>query len=419
MLSRRSFLQVGYLGLGGVTLADLLALRQLRASTASPAAESAIFILLAGGPSHIDTWDPKPDAPAGIRGEFQSIATSIPGIRFTDQLPRLARDINRFSLVRSVSHTTIVHEPGQRYVLTGVKNARPDAPTLGAVIARFQPSPGAMPNFAAVPSLPGPSAGELGQSCEPYHVFGDGGRLAALGPATNDALVEFRRRFELLQAIDQAQRASTWTSNSLSIRRESYRQAFELLQLDKLRSVANLESEPAEVRDRYGRTHVGDYLLIARRLIESGTRFVTVVLGGWDTHFDAYPVLREQLPPLDQGLSALLGDLDDRGLLASTLVAALGEFGRTPLISSRGGRDHWPAAFTALLAGGGIVGGRIVGATDAQGAQPIDQPFGPEDIAFTVLSQLGIDPSRTQVPPTGRILLTTGRRIGELLSAGL
>lgn len=416
MHSRRSFLQVGYLGLGGLSLPDLFSARRVHASSPTPAATSAIFILLAGGPSHIDTLDPKPGAAAEIRGEFKAIPTAIPGVRFSDQLPLLARDLSRFSVVRSISHSVVIHDPGQRYILTGVKNPRSDIPSLGSVVALYKRSHEVMPTFAAIPAI-GPTAGELGQSCEPYNVLGDSGRLIGLGPREADAkaIKELQRRFDLLQSIDDTSPSEGIDSELLRIRRDSYRQAFELLRSDRLRNVANLDTEPSATRDRYGRTDVGNYLLIARRLIEAGTRFVTVILGGWDTHINGFATLRALLPPLDQGLSALLWDLDERHRLPSTIVAAMGEFGRTPQVNAQVGRDHWPAAMSVLLAGGGIAGGRVIGSTDKQGAQPMTVPHAPEDVAFTVLNQLGIEPAKTQVPPTGRILLTSGRRITELL----
>jgi hypothetical protein len=446
-VSRREFLSVGTVGLLGLTLPDVLR-HEARARGASPGprsagfgrAQSLIFLYLQGSPSHIDTWDPKPDAPAEYRGEFQPIATTAPGMMLSEVLPMLAGQAQRFTLVRSlgVKPRGLTNHGAAIYMLmtgydpsnfspTGlaVPPSREDLPSVGALIARYRPTDGGtLANVAlggpvreGSVSGVGQSAGVLGGAYNPYQMYDDPTlplRLDSLTLPSDVTLGRLQARIDLRARLGQGNTlaASDSGAGAADDFDGYYHQAFSLLESARAARAFQLDVEPAPLRERYGATKFGQSCLLARRLIERGSRFVQVNWpsgsdtepvagpdGSWDTHRNNFPMLRDwRCPVFDRALSALLEDLATRGLLESTLVVAIGEFGRSPRIGAPttnnvgpGGRDHWPACYTCLLAGGGVPGGQVYGASDRYGAYPERQPVHPYDLLATLYHALGID----------------------------
>ncbi len=446
-LGRRDFLRVG----GGLAVAGFLGQDLAATGRRRPAARSCILIYLLGGPPHLDLFDLKPDAPAEVRGPFKPIATSLPGLRICEHLPRLAGLADRYALVRSFSHNNHNHTPMIYYTLTGrpvdqpgVDNdvrppQRTDFPHLGAVLARFKPSPQGLPGYIAVPEvavrsstrgefrrarplLRGGGAGFLGPLFDPLGVNGEPGAseaVPALGSARDVSGERLERRAALLSLLEGGGPALPGTRPHHDLRR----QAVVLSGAGKAPAVFSLDGEPAALRERYGSHRFGKALLLARRLAEAGVPMIAVhfnemtVCDGWDTHTKNFEALKgELLPMVDQGLSALLEDLAQRGLLDRTVVAMMGEFGRTPRINAAAGRDHWGLCQSVLLAGGGIGGGRVHGSSDRIGAYPKADPVDPVDVHATLYHCLGLDPEQTVVDHLRRPYpLSTGKAIEALL----
>jgi len=414
-IARREVLRIG--GVGALSLwggAQFEA--QVAASVAGPSlrawgrARSVIFFSLWGGPAHQDTFDLKPDAPAEFRGEFQPIETSVSGTRICEYLPKLARLAHRYALVRSITHEDTAHESALYTELTGWPHPQPntnpgpapsDYPPYGTVMGVLRPPTGPVPPYVVVGNIQatrvGQTGGFLGQSRGPF-VIEKGAHEAdfsvpdlVLGAELPAMRLDRRRR--LLDQVDAASLSGPSGSDSGSIQRR----AFELLSSSRLRSGFAIDQESQATRERYGLHDVGQNLLLARRLVEVGVPAIQVSWnhrGPWDTHGDNFNSLKGSLlPRLDQSLSTLLTDLHDRGLLDQTLVLVTGEFGRTPKINELAGRDHWPNCYSALLAGGGIQGGRVYGESDATAAYPVSDAVGPWDIGATVLHCAGIDPA--------------------------
>jgi hypothetical protein len=464
MTSRRSILRWGSLGLVGLNLVDLLR-ANASAETKRRSARSCILFFLEGGPAHQDLWDMKPDAPAEIRGEFQPIATSAPGIHVCEHLPLTAQQMHHVALVRSVHHSVVDHNAGSYYALTGrspfkggqliIHDDVGNFPPIGAVLSRLRPTERALPAFVHVPEimsnngydLPGQRAGFLGAAYDPL-VTGDASLPdygpPGLGLPAEVPLERLERRQRLLASLDESL-VGLAEEPSLDRRDIHCRKAFELLTSSDARRAFDLSAEPDAVRRRYGlpdRTdrsrearqfgglpHLGQCLLLARRLIEAGVRLVTVGTGrrfdqSWDTHRQHFPLLKQSLLPyFDRAFSALLADLDERGLLAETLVVAMGEFGRTPKLgqitsgagADAAGRDHWPHCYTVLFAGGGIRGGTIFGQSDRWAAFPARDPVTPEDIAATIYAAMGLDAQIRLTDPFGQPQsIALGSAIGEL-----
>ena len=408
-ISRRGLLTAGALScLGSQNLSGLLATPPNTQSKSPP--RSAIVVFLAGGLSPLDSLDPKPDAPVEIRGEFGSIATATPGIRLSDQLPQLARRLNRFTLVRSMAHSQGDHRLAERQALSGERFTSVDTPSIGSVVAH-QVGWQVPPAYTAIPRQPS-DAGVLGPACNAFSVLGDGGQLLAQSPRKQ------RRngRRALLRLLDEGSAAGATANSSELTRDEAYQQSLELLSSQAFRDTINAELEPAAVRERYGEHELGHHLLLARRLVEAGSRFVLVPVPGWDTHRDNFTSLRSQLPPLDNALSALIDDLADRDRLDSTAVLVLSEFGRTPRVNRYSGRDHWPRAMTAIWCGGADSGGRTLGATDPKGQAPRSNSISPGDLAATVLAHVGIHARGVALPPAGRLLLPDTKLITSLVA---
>lgn len=439
-LHRRALLHLGVLGGVGLSLEQLIATATAQDRRRPRAASSCILFFLEGGPSHIDLWDMKPEAPAHVRGEFRPIATSAAAIEVCEHLPMLARQMHHVAVIRSVHHQIVDHNAGSYYMLTGhsptvgsrliVGDEPTNFPPFGAVVAKFNQDGASLPSFVHLPDimsnngheLPGQRAGFLGARFDPF-VAGDPSapdyRVPGLVIPDEMSLDQIANRQGLLARLDRRLVAG----GSLHAMDAHVRRAFELLASPATRRAFDLKQEPQRIRDRYGMPdrvdrsiearqfgglpHLGQCMLLARRLVEAGVKLVTVGTGrrfdqSWDTHRKHFPLLkRSLLPYADRAFSALLEDLSDRGMLDDTLVVALGEFGRTPKLgqitssagADAGGRDHWPHCYSVLLAGGGIRGATVYGASDRFGAYPRDNAVTPEDIAATIYHALGIDPA--------------------------
>ncbi len=461
VINRRTLLTASALGLAGLTRFGTA--RAAAAPSAAPA-KSVILFWLSGGASHIDTWDMKPDAPVEYRGEFKPIATSAPGVRLCEHLPRLSRQAHHLAVVNSLGHYgrgTGDHHAGYYYNLTGrepdptfrqlLNNRKPqpdDWPFMGAVAASKLPPHPHLPSLIALPqkpgfpeyTRPGQFAARLGSDFDPVYLLGNLDRPTEFStPAlTLEGDVDAERlqsRRQLLQALDGAVREAEQTAPMRQLDRQEEK-AFTLLGAPRTRAAFDLEQEPAAVRERYGNTVNGMSLLLARRLVEAEVPFVTVYWledpkqdpscksgGGWDTHGNNFGCLRNHLlPEFDRCFSALLADLHDRGLLSQTLVLVTSEMGRTPKVgdprsggAAGGGRDHWTNCMSVLLAGGGVRGGQVYGASDRIAAYPADRPVAPEDVARTVYHALGIS-DNTGTDREGRPfdLLPEGRALTEL-----
>jgi len=418
---RRDFLRLGTAGLLGLSLADWLRLEA--GAKARKKAGRVIMVWLAGGPATIDMWDLKPQAPEGIRGEFKPIKTPVAGVHVCEHLPRMAKVLDRCTLVRSVHHNVAAHGPGTVYLTTGNRpSPAVEYPSLGALAARVLPAPVGVPSHVHFRGAGAPSsAGYLGAAYNPFEVA-DGpeeGRLKAPGVSlpSGFSLADLEDRDQLLRRFDTSFRALDKADLAASLDK-FHQQALDILRSDKTKKAFDLDREPKSVRDRYGREPFGQGALVARRLVEAGVRFVTIGLGGWDTHAGNFATLRARLlPRLDQTLSALIEDLDGKGLLDSTVVYCAGEFNRTPKVNAGAGRDHWARSMAVLLAGGGLRRGSVHGSTDAQGMVPASDPCSPDDVSATVFHCLGIDPQRQLMTSAGRpiALFREGKVLDKLL----
>jgi hypothetical protein len=403
--TRRDFLRVGAAGLFGLTLADLL-----RADTRpgrKTKATGVIQVWLGGGPSTIDMWDLKPDAPANIRGDFRPIPTKADGVQICEHLSKTAGVMNRCALVRSLSHEITAHSAGSIYMATGqVPSAAQDYPALGALAAKLLPATSTMPPYvvfdtAKTAGYPG-GPGYLGSAFGPFEVEGANAKIDGLGLPAGFTPKQLADRKKLRDQFDARFKALDAADVPAGLDRFQ-QQAVDILRSDKTRSAFDTTKEPAKVRDSYGPSPFGQSVLTARRLIEAGARFVTVGLGNWDTHAGNFQTLQGQLlPQLDAALAALIADLDTRGLLDSTVVYCAGEFGRTPRVNGQAGRDHWARAMAVFLAGGGLRRGFVLGGTDANGTAPVGDPCTPADVAATVFHLLGVEPSQGMRTPAGR-----------------
>jgi Protein of unknown function (DUF1501) len=414
--SRREVLRIGTLGFLGLGLGDWFRLRALagRGADGSPRAKSCILIWQAGGPSHLDTFDPKPGATADVRGEFKPIATSVPGLSISEVFPNLAKVMNKVTLIRSMTSPESDHDRAAHHMMTGYRPSPALVyPGYGSVLSKTRESTrGMMPPFVAVPEAPlFGSSGYLTPAYDPFTVAGDpntpGFRVANLTPPDKLTLERLLRRRDMVKSLDDF--AHDVAETPLTSSRDQFAQrAYSLLTSSTAQSAFKIQEEPEKVRDKYGRTTAGQACLLARRLVEAGVSFVTVNDRGsnqlgWDTHAQNFPAIKNTLaPPIDKGLSALLEDLSERGLLETTLVVMMGEFGRTPKINPNAGRDHHGRANSVILFGAGVPGGFVLGKTDAQGDSPIDRPVTPNDLASVLYHKLGVDPETKFDAPDGR-----------------
>ncbi len=433
--SRRDFLQVGLSSLGGLTLPQLLNLRAEASDNPSKTANDTrcILVWLDGGPSHYETFDPKPEAPDEIRGEFGTVKTSVPGVHFCELVPQLAKSLDKYTVVRSIAHKQNNHGAGNHYLMTGRPTPVPVGcgahvtfhPSLGSVVSKERNLRNGLPGYVSMPRMSrsgGPNF--LGATYAPFVLSNDPNsssfkvRDVSIPDVIADPRAENRR--ELRATLDNLERIQDKVAADPAVSiDEFYRQSYELVYSKPAQEAFDISREPEKTRERYGRNGFGQRLLLARRMTEVGVPFVTVYSGGWDHHTNIFPSLKDKaLPPVDQGLSALIEDLYERGSLDNTLVICLGEFGRTPKINDRGGRDHWSFAMSVLMAGAGIPGGQIVGATDVKGYYANDNVYSPEDFAASLYTKMGIDPNQILHTPAGRPvqLIDNGRLIKELFA---
>lgn len=410
--SRRSFLQAGALGLGGLTISDWLKLKAQGAVRSSAVGRNVILFWLSGGPGHMETWDPKPLAPAEYRGPLGAIATSVPGIQFGELMPEQARLAHHLAVVRTVKHGSGDHTKGNHWMLTGFEgpafnspdNRQQRRPAMGSAVAHLHGAnqPG-MPPYVAVPNLRGGTdnlfhyAAYLGGRWNPFVVNSDPNEAAyAVKDLTlvNGLTVQrLADRRGLLQALDRYQTAAEVQMQDMD---EHQQAAFDLITGNRARDAFDVTRETGELRDKYGRHTFGQSALVARRLVEHGVSFVTVNCVPWDHHGSPGQYKTEEgakllIPPLDHAIAALVEDLIDRGLYDTTLIVAMGEFGRTPRMNANAGRDHWGNTFSVLFGGGGLKMGQTIGRSSARGEEVVDRPVDPQDIAATIYHHLGID----------------------------
>ena len=420
---RRQWLQLGIGGLVGGSFTELLRLRDLHAAELPNGKKpsSCILIWMDGGPTHLETFDLKPEAPSEIRGEFQPIETNVSGIRICEYMPKLAQIADKYAIVRSVCHNQGNHGAGNHYMMTGAPPRIPVGcgafvsfhPSMGSVAAKERPAPHGLPGYFSMPSMSrsgGPNF--LGAKYAPFVVSNDPNsknfrvRDVELPGGIND--LRFQSRRDLRQLTDRLPRfEDPATADPVSAVDQYYEQGYELITTPAAQKAFDIDSEPDALREAYGRNSFGQRALLARRLVEAGVPFVTINDGGWDHHSNLFDALRKRLPTWDQTVAALISDLDSRGLLETTMVIALGEFGRTPKISTlagetKPGRDHWANAMSILFAGGGTPGGQVIGATDRLGHSAVQRVLSPENFVSTVYHKMGIDPDKVYYTPAGR-----------------
>ncbi len=424
-VSRRNFLQVGG-GLAGLTLADML--RADAEGGISDKQKSLIVFWTHGGMSQQDTYDMKPDAPSEYRGMYMPVQTNVAGINISERFPLQAKVMDRISQVRSVWHENGIHAPSAHWMQTGyfgptlARNAA-QRPSFGSVISRtLGPRVPLMPAYVTVPKSEAfgyQGAVYLGKQYNPFEVGGDpnaaGFKVPNLALPSGLSLESVNSRQKLLGAFDKIRRATE--QNEVMEGLDTFKdQALEMVTGKHVRQAFDLSAEDDKLRDKYGRHQYGQSALLARRLVEAGTRVVTINTGYWDHHNDIEPGLEEHLPPLDRAIWALIEDLTDRGMLDDVVIYCAGEFGRTPLINGHAGRDHWSKCFTVMLAGGGIQGGRVVGASEKWGGDVKQRPATPLDVMATIYNQLGIPLSTHYKDATGRpvSIVGSGKPIREL-----
>ena len=439
-MPRRDFLQLGIGGALGIGLTSLLRLQANAAvvpvGAGKPGAKTGskincIMIWLDGGPSHYETFDPKPDSPSDIRGSFGTIPTSVPGVHFSEVMPHLAKVADKVTIVRSICHKDPNHGGGNHYMMTGAKTPVPVAcgafvtfhPSFGSVVSHHRGLTNGIPAYMSVPRA-SRSAGPnfLGGKHAPFVINGNPNeknfqvRDVVLPTEISEGRAASRR--ELRASLDRMLRYTDKLADDPAVTFDQYyHQGIDMVVSPQAQAAFDIHREDEKVREAYGRNDFGQRLLMARRLVEVGVSWMTVYFGGWDHHtklFDAYK--GEQAKKMDQGVAALINDLDARGLLDTTMVVLLGEFGRTPKVNKDGGRDHWPHAMSVLMAGAGIPRGQVVGATDAKGYYASENVYRPEDFAASLYTKMGIDHTQTMHTNTGRPiqLVNNGRLIKEL-----
>lgn len=424
--SRRDCLRLGLSGLIGGGLVGALQARVLaspatgvsdpEAIKAKRQADSCILIWMDGGPSHYETFDPKPDAPAEIRGQFGTIPTKTPGLHFSELMVRLAGVTESLAIVRSIRHDQGNHGAGNHYMMTGAPTRIPVGcgafvsfhPSIGSVVAHQLGAPHGIPAYFSMPNMSrsgGPNF--LGSKYAPFVVPDDPNRDSfqvrdvTLPSGLGDD--RFSRRQQIRQQVDQMVRINHEAAGDPTlVGDEFFQQGLQLISSPEAQAAFDIHREPEQVRDKYGRHGFGQRALLARRLVSAGVPFVTLYHGGWDDHRDLFNAFQKKAPPFEATVAALIEDLRDSGMLERTMVIALGEFGRTPKVNSRGGRDHWSNAMSVLFAGGGTPGGLVVGATDRQGYAASERILAPENFVSTVYRKLGIDPAQILYTPQGR-----------------
>ncbi len=425
-IKRRDMLKAGALSVGGLTLANYMRMADA-GQLQSGRADRAIFIELPGGPSHMDTFDLKPDAPDEFRGSFHPIATNVPGIQISEHLPKLAACADKFAILRGVSHTLAAHQLGREYVNTGSKPIPAlQYPSYGAVVSKERPSDADIPGLVAVPKS-GHGPGFLGIRYAPLETnstpsFGQPYSVRGISLAGGIGVDEVKRRQELLQKLDRRFAQFEKNDQLLEGLDQFGEQAYSMITSPRARQAFDISKEPESFAKQFGKESFGQSCLLALRLVESGVRLVSVQLGGWDTHQDNFTRLKtNNLPKLDAGLSGLLIGLEQRGLLESTAIFVTGEFGRTPKINTRsaeGDRDHYPRCMFMLMAGGAVRGGQVIGESDDTASGPRHEGISPDDVAASFYYNLGIDPAMEYDSNTGRpiTLVRDGSVVEQLFS---
>jgi hypothetical protein len=426
-VDRRRFLQAGALGGLGVTLSSVLRAEASAADAPAARAKSVVLLWLQGGVSHHETFDPKPGAPVEIRGEFAAIPTKLPGVRFSEHLPRLAGIADKLAVVRSVRHGEATHQRGSMYmvegrrpsVATGINHS--GNPELGCIVAHELGMRAGAPPFMSIPGNDFTS-GFTGHGYLPATAAafkGTQSKSLKAGEAAGDRV---RDRLALLKSFEGEEAGSDGTGASGETWDRFEQQAVDVLASGKCADAFRIQNESEAVRKLYGidpkrRDNMGGLALTARRLIEAGVRYVTIGRNSWDHHEKIFPAMRERLPTFDDAFAGLVVDLEQRGLLDETLVVYLTEYGRTPRVNAKGGRDHWPSGFSIAFAGAGIRPGQVVGATDSNGGAVKERPVAPEEVAATILHLVGVNPQRQYVRTDGRPMtyVDAARPIGELL----
>ncbi len=412
-LDRRMFLHVGAVGALGLTLPQFLRLQSLQAADAAPAkkgpkAESLIHIFLPGGAAHQESWDPKPNAPIEYRGEMAQVKTNVEGVLLNECLKETAKVTDKITICRSMTHGEAAHERGTHNMFTGYRPSPAlTFPSMGSVVAHELGVRNNLPPYVAVPTMPTNYAGSgyLSSAYAPFSLGSDpanGGfkvqDLTLPGGVSED---RFNTRRGLLDTVNEHFKAKE-KSDNLDAMDTFYQRAYGLISSEKARDAFDINKEDAKLRDTYGRNAAGQRLLMARRLVEAGVRFVTLTYGGWDLHNGIAGGTKNQLPQLDQAFAALINDLNARGMLDKTMVMISSEFGRTPKINATAGRDHWPKVFSVVLAGGGIKKGSVYGKSDATASEPDEDGLTVEDLAQTVYQCLGIDATKKLMSPGDR-----------------
>ncbi len=445
-LPRRQILEVSCLSTLGLSWPSLLRAQRIaadgRGGDKFGQARSCIIIFLWGGPGQQDLWDPKPDAPAEQRGEFGPSQTVVPGTQISDRLPYLCQQADKFTIVRSVTHSDFEHGSAAYAALTGHPHPKPgtntpagpdDFPTYGAVVTKLRATSRPVPDAVVLgpvmhqgnrPPIAGQNAGFLGLGYEPFRSAGDPSRpdfeVGGLDVPADVTAARLDRRYRLLESLDEYPRRAD-AGRTLEGMSDLYERAFGLLRSGQTRQAFEVGREPSELRDRYGRNKFGQTLLLARRLVQAEVPLITVNWSKqnrnqWDTHNNNYPRLRKLLPPFDQGLAAFFEDLQAQGLLETTLVVCLGEFGRTPKINKDAGRDHWPDCYSVLVGGGGIRTGMVFGSSNKYAAYPASNEVSPWDLSATLFHCLGISPKTHLHDSQGReFVVSPGRVIDGLL----
>jgi hypothetical protein len=435
-MRRRDFLQLGIGATFGLGLSDILRLRAAAArASGKPAGKqvNCILIWMDGGPSHYETFDPKPDAPREIRGELNPIKTSVPGIQFCETVPKLAAVAHKMSVIRSICHRDPNHGGGNHYMMTGAPTPVPVNcgafvtfhPSFGSMVSHDRGIRNGVPSYMSLPRMSrsgGPNF--LGAQHAPFVIDGnpDNKNFRVRDVVLPETISEGRAtsRQQLRRSLDRMLRLTDGIAADPAVSfDEYYSQGVDLVTSPEAQAAFDIHREPEAVREKFGRNDLGQRLLMARRLVEVGVSFVTCYYGGWDHHTNIFKTLKENhLPKFDQGIAALIEDLDERGLLENTMVIALGEFGRTPKINKDVGRDHWPHAMSVLMAGAGIPGGQVIGATDSKGYYASENVHSPEDFACSLYTKMGIDPHQVLHKNTGRPvqLVNGGSPIPELFA---
>jgi len=412
-LDRRMFLHVGMVGGIGLTLPQFLRLQSLQAADGAPAkkgpaAESIIHIFLPGGAAHQESWDPKPNAPVEYRGEMGQIKTNVEGVLLNECLKETAKVTDKITICRAMTHGEAAHERGTHNMFTGYRPSPAITfPSMGSVVSHELGVRNNLPPYVAIPSMPTNYAGS-GYLSSAYAPFSLGSDPANGGFKVQDLTLpggvseeRFNTRRNLLDTVNDHFRSKE-KSDNLDAMDTFYQRAYGLISSEKARDAFDINKEDAKLRDQYGRNAAGQRLLMARRLVEAGVRFVTLTYGGWDLHGGIAQGTKSQLPQLDQAFAALINDLSSRGMLDKTMVMISSEFGRTPKINGTAGRDHWPKVFSVVLAGGGIKKGFVYGKSDATASEPDEDGLTVEDLAMTVYQCLGIDATKKLMSPGDR-----------------